>query len=113
MSVWGPELVEGTTMGAASVRTLTLTCRVAPSQWEGQLTDGRMFYVRVQHGELQVRVSPEPTSNVEDAVRAVPALSLLLEDSPECFMDEPVMREMTATVLDFSALGPAQLGLDL
>lgn len=105
--------MQGTTMGAAPVRTLTLTCRVAPSQWEGDLTDGRMFYVRVRHGELQVRLSPEPTSNLGDAVRAAPALSLLLEDSHESSMDEAVMREKTAAVLDFSGVGPAQLGQDL
>lgn len=99
--------------GAAPVRTLALTCRVAPSQWEGHLRDGRMFYVRVRHGELQVRVSAGPTSDPLDAVGAAPALRIFLEDPHECFMDEAVMRDMTAAVLDFSAVGPAHMDPDL
>ena len=99
--------------GAAPVRTLTLTCRVAPSQWEGHLRDGRMFYVRVRRGQLQVRLSAEPTSDPLDAIRAAPALSIFLEDPHESFMDEAVMRDMTRAVLDFSAVGPAHTDPDL
>ena len=99
--------------GPAAVQTLTLTCRVAPSQWEGQLRDGRMFYVRVRHGKLRVHLSNEPTSDVMDAAGAPPVLDIFLADSRESFMDEVTMREMTASVLDFAGVAPADLGADL
>ena len=97
----------------AKVRTLALTCRGAPSQWEGRLDDGRMFYVRVRRGELEVRLSAEPTSDVMDAVRAAPSLELDLSDPWASFMDEETMRAVTASVLDFSEVGPATVGPDL
>ena len=94
------------------VRTLALTCRAAPSQWEGQLDDGRMFYVRVRRGELEVRLSIDPSTNVMDAVRATPSLELDLSDPWASFMDEETMRAVTASVLDFSEVGQATLGPD-
>jgi hypothetical protein len=94
----------------AKVRTLALTCRCAPSQWEGRLDDGRMFYVRVGRGGLEVRLSAEPTTEVMDAVRAAPSLELDLSDPWASFR---TMRAVTASVLDFSEVGPATVGPDV
>ena len=94
----------------AKVPTLALTCRGAPSQWEGWLEDGRMFYVRVRHGEPEVRLSAEPTSDVMDAVHAAPVLALDLSDPWVSVMEEKAMRAVTASVLDFSQVGPATVG---
>lgn len=85
----------------APVRTYRQTCWAAPSQWEGELHDRRMFYVRVRHGRLEVRVSPRETIDVMDAVRAPAALLVALEDPAESFMDEKTMQEATASVLNF------------
>jgi len=50
------------------VKSVVQTCFACPSQWEGSLEDGRMFYVRFRWGYLSVRVSAEPTKNSMDAV---------------------------------------------
>lgn len=84
------------------VRPLQQTCLVAPSQWEGYLADGRMFYVRVRHGRLQVRLSTAPTSDVMDAVGGQVVLDLQLDDPHECFMEEPAMKALAEAALDFS-----------
>lgn len=87
---------------AIAVRTYWQTSLAAPSQWEGELEDGRMFYVRVRHGQLEVRISPGPTANVRDAVAGSASLLVALEDPGESFMDEKAMKESTGRVLDFA-----------
>jgi hypothetical protein len=61
-----------------------------------------MFYVRVRHGRLEVRVSPTPTEDVTDAVRAPAALLVALDDPNESFMDENAIKDSTTEVLDFA-----------
>ncbi len=51
------------------VDSIVQTCPACPSQWEGTLDDGRMIYIRYRWGRLSVRVSPEPTNDIGDAVR--------------------------------------------
>lgn len=46
------------------VDSITQTCVACPSQWEGKLKDGRMFYARYRWGRLSIEVSKEPTNNV-------------------------------------------------
>ena len=88
---------------ASAVRTYWQTSLAAPSQWAGELRDGRMFYVRVRHGRLEVRISPGSTANVRDAVSSPAALLVALEDPGESFMDESAMKDSTGRVLDFAA----------
>jgi len=54
------------------IRDRQCTCGACPTQYEGHLTDGRMFYIRYRYGRLAFNVSPEPTDDVYDAVRAPP-----------------------------------------
>ena len=42
------------------------TCAACPSQWEGKLKDGRMFYIRYRWGYLSVSISKEATDNLSD-----------------------------------------------
>lgn len=51
------------------IKTLTQTCRACPSQWEGQLVDGRPVYVRFRHGELSIRIG-EAGGGIESAIDA-------------------------------------------
>ena len=51
------------------VRKLVKTCAGYPSQWEGKLEDGRMIYIRFRWGNLSVRISEQPTNDIDDAVR--------------------------------------------
>lgn len=50
------------------VESVEQTCLACPSQWEGRLTDGRMFYVRYRWGHLSLSVSPGPTTDIFEAV---------------------------------------------
>ena len=52
------------------IANLQMTCNMSPTQWEGTLDDGRMIYIRVREEELRIRVSPEPTKSIWDAIRA-------------------------------------------
>lgn len=42
--------------GAPLVVAMKQTCNACPSQWEGELEDGRMLYVRYRGGELSAGV---------------------------------------------------------
>jgi len=44
------------------------TCMACPSQWEGKLDDGRMFYMRYRHSHFSFEVSLKPTDDVYDAI---------------------------------------------
>jgi len=44
------------------------TCTACPTQYEGELEGGKMFYVRYRWGYLSIRVSKEPTKDLMDAV---------------------------------------------
>ena len=50
------------------IETIRQTCWACPSQWEGKLKDGRMFYIRYRYGGLRFSVSEKSTNNVADAV---------------------------------------------
>jgi len=79
------------------------TCTACPSQWEGKLHDGRMFYVRERHGQLSVNVSPEPTDTTDGDWLFTEKDNLLLCDSPwGGYVSNHDMVEMTRSVLDFS-----------
>jgi len=54
------------------IKDIQCTCMAAPTQYEGHLLDERMFYIRYRYGTLSFKVSPEPTDDVYDAVRAEP-----------------------------------------
>lgn len=50
------------------VDNIIQTCSACPSQWEGSLEDGRMFYARYRWGCLSIEVSKEPTNDVLEAI---------------------------------------------
>jgi len=50
------------------IKNIRKTCSACPTQWEGYLDDGRMFYIRYRYGRLAFRISETPTDNVYDAV---------------------------------------------
>ena len=51
------------------VKKLIKTCEGYPSQWEVELEDGRMIYIRYRWGVLDVRISEHSTNDINDAVR--------------------------------------------
>jgi hypothetical protein len=51
------------------IATVTQTCGACPSQWEGQLVDGRPIYIRFRHAELSVRIGTAG-GGIESAINA-------------------------------------------
>ncbi len=49
--------------------SIIMTAVSQPSQWEGKLDDGRMFYIRYRGFGLTLEISHEPTDDIMDAVR--------------------------------------------
>ncbi len=52
-------------MAGPSIVALVQTSDAAPSQWEGQLSDGRWLYVRYRHAELSIGVG----GTLDEAIR--------------------------------------------
>lgn len=50
------------------VEEIIQTCSACPSQWEGNLKDGRMFYARYRWGRLTIELSKAPTTDVFKAM---------------------------------------------
>lgn len=101
----GAESVNGES-GPLRVVSYAQTCLAVPSQWEGTLEDGRMFYVRFRNGSFRVSVSPSPTTDPMDAVRGAPLVEELIDASEDDgyddgYMEESEMLQRTAALLDF------------
>lgn len=79
------------------VKTLTKTCDLCPSQWEGELEDGRMIYIRIRHDYLSVRVSKKEGSDIKEAVRGAELLCTV----SDAYTTKDMIEE-TKSVLDFS-----------
>lgn len=47
---------------------LTQTCGACPSEWEGNLSDGRRIYIRFRWGYLKVNISKNASSKTIDAL---------------------------------------------
>lgn len=52
------------------IKTLRLTCSVAPEQYEGELEDGRVIYIRERYGNFRVGLG----ATLEEAVLAAPCV---------------------------------------
>lgn len=52
--------------GAPLVVAMKQTCSACPSQWEGELEDGRMLYVRYRWGELSAGVGEDIKAAVKN-----------------------------------------------
>ena len=79
--------------GPARFTSIVQTCGACPSQWEGHLTDGRMFFARYRHGFLTLHFSRGPTGNVYDALgpQAEQVFSEGLGDGLDGWMDTATM----------------------
>jgi hypothetical protein len=84
------------------IKELIKTLTVSPSQWEGTLDDGRMFYIRYRWGNFNVYVSKEPTTDVFDAVDGENILSI--ENHGEQFdgyMEDEIMLNLIKDIFDY------------
>jgi len=82
------------------ITELNQTCGACPSQWEGKLNDGRMFYIRYRWGYLSVRISENATNDVGDAVGGQEILGEQVDKSGwDGVMNEDDMLEKIKSVL--------------
>lgn len=68
------------------------TCRACPSQWEGQLLDGRYFYVRYRSGRLRIGFGDSPWAAVDAAIAKVesyPPLQGVIGDQYDGYLEWP------------------------
>ena len=83
---------------------LERTCPACPSQWEGKLEDGRMIYIRYRWGYLEVRVSKEPTDNVDEAVCGKEVFGTGYGGQYDGEMSELELVGLTMAVVDYSGV---------
>lgn len=69
-------------------QTFDRTCMACPSQWEGKLEDGRMFYMRYRHSHFTFALSKEPTDSVYDAIRGERLVDVITEEDDGGWMGE-------------------------
>ena len=82
-----------------------MTGSFCPSQWEGKLEDGRMFYARFRHGWFYISVSEKPTDDVFDAIND----DLIVEfehegEGHDGVMSTELMMKLTEKTIDWSAI---------
>ena len=83
--------------------SLVMTCDCCPSQWEGALDGGRMFYIRFRHGSFCLRASPQPTEDVHDAVNGDLIMELEHDgEGHDGVMGTELMKELTKDHVDWS-----------
>ena len=68
------------------VKEINMTCMACPSQWEGFLEDGRMFYARYRWGYLTLNLSLAPTEDVSVAIHGNRLISKSIGDPYEGIM---------------------------
>lgn len=88
-------------MSKIKIKEITRTCESCPAQWEGKTDDGRMIYVRYRWGHLSIRISPEQTDYVSDAVRGEEILSQQIGDDLHGFLTIEELKTATAEILVF------------
>lgn len=75
------------------INPIEKTCYGCPTQYQGKLADGRMFYVRYRWGYLSISVSEEKTDDVMDAVDGEEVLGEQLGDGLDGYLDDVVLPE--------------------
>ena len=79
------------------IKRIERTCLACPSQWEGKLTDGRMFYVRYRWGYLSIRVSNGKTDDSMNAVRGEEIFGAQLGSDMDGCLSEQHLMEIVKT----------------
>jgi len=92
-------------MSKPKVVELTKTCKACPAQWEGQLDDGRVIYVRYRWGGLSVGMG----ATLDDALVHRVSVTLPNESEEPTFdgeMDDATMKQATGNILNWDVCEP-------
>jgi hypothetical protein len=83
------------------VVSLKLTCNACPSQWEGNLDDGRMIYVRYRWGGLNIRLSYLPSTDIMDVLEGKSIFSETIGEGLDGFLEYDKLVEVTKEVIEW------------
>ena len=67
---------------------ITCTCMACPTQYEGKLSDGTMFYFRFRWGWARINLSPQQTNDIFDAIGGTVIYEEQLSDGFDGLMSE-------------------------
>jgi len=82
------------------IKKLERTCFACPSQWEGELEDGRMIYIRYRWGCLEVSISKNTIKDVSDAVEGRPIYQKYIGGDYDGVMDNEEMLSILKDVIE-------------
>jgi hypothetical protein len=85
------------------VLTLKITCLACPSQWEGNLEDGRAVYARFRHGHLSVGIGGTVKEAVGNAMSDRALHEGDIGDRLDGFMDFDELKAHLRGLLEFPA----------
>jgi hypothetical protein len=85
------------------VLTLKKTCLACPSQWEGDLEDGRAVYARFRHGHLSVGIGGTVKQAVGNAMSDQALYEGNIGDGLDGFMDFDELKGHLHGLLEFPA----------
>ena len=83
------------------IKTIEQTCYACPSQWEITLEDGRMIYARYRFGYLSVRISPEITEDIYDAVKGKEIYGKQLGDDLDGIISAKELQENLKGIIEW------------
>jgi hypothetical protein len=86
----------------AVVVALTQTCLAVPSQWEGELDNGRSLYVRYRHGLLRVGVGEGLSEAIKNSAPETALHCERLGDQHDGVMSSEELHERLRGVLEFA-----------
>lgn len=82
------------------IKKLERTCFACPSQWEGELEDGRMIYIRYRYGYLYVKISEGTTNNISDTVKGEQIFQKCIGGNYDGVMDDEEMLSILKNVIE-------------
>ncbi len=85
------------------VLTLKKTCLACPSQWEGDIEDGRAVYARFRHGHLSVGIGGTVKEAVGNAMSDQALYEGDIGDGLDGFMDFDELKAHLRWLLEFPA----------
>lgn len=74
----------------------------SPTQYEGKLSDGTMFYFRFRWGWARINLSPQQTNDVSDAVRGTTIYEEQLSDGFDGVMSEKEVFSILSKFFNFT-----------
>lgn len=80
------------------IKTIKKTCDACPSQWEGELEDGRNFYIRYRFGLLTVRFGKNVGDSAIDQKTSYQVYELTHGNSLDGYMTEEELQGLTEYV---------------